>query len=295
MIRQPVKIGSITAEANATKNLTIPVGHKGTICGLYFMPCNGANPVTDKAVVLNSVEKLMLEVTHQTEGGFAILNDVTPELLYFRELYYGKTRGMVNEGAIITYDPSAAQRGGEAAANMRNLGTADLSDMNLRVTFNGTVTGLTRIDVYADIDYNLKANLGVHVRMAHVTAPVAATGGDVEIANLPCVDARFAYETIFIQENSLTNVTVDKTSFVINGSDWKFRDIPRKLFERLQVEAHRAPQTGFMSYDFAKEDNPSYFLQGGMAEIKLIPTFKAGTSPKGGNVKVWYEIIRIGK
>ncbi|MFA5689002.1 MAG: hypothetical protein WC959_07625 [Kiritimatiellales bacterium] len=291
MIRKPVKIGSIHADDGAVKDLAIPTGHRGTYCSFYFMPYDADTPVSDTAVVLDAVEKLTLEATSHTEGGFQILNDVTPEFLYFREQYYAQQRGITNTGSIITYDPSAAQRGGEAAANIRNIGTADLSDMNLRMTFKSTVADLTRIDVYADIDYNLKAKIGVHNRIAHVTAPVPAAGGVVEITNLPCVDGRYAYETMIIQEPS--KLTADRTSLVVNGSDWQFRDIPRKLFERMQVEACRKPQSGFAVYDFAKEDSPLYFLPGGMAELKLIPEFTAAGGATAGSAKIWFELLRV--
>lgn len=302
MIRQPVKIGTITASASGVLDLTIPVGHGGTICG-FFMQCfDTAGAAATVAHVKLAISKINLSVTHKTDGGFPILNDVTPTLLYARELYYAQSRGLsANTTGVLHYDPSAAMRGGEAAANIRNLGTKDLIDMVLRVTFASSLASGTnpdktfgRIDVYADIDYNLVENLGAHVRIAKVTEPVGVAGGEVEVRGLPRVDGRYGYETIMIHSGGLTDMTISKVSLVINGNDWLLRDIPKEVLDRQLILQDRTPQTGFTVIDFAKEDNPAYFLPGGMNEIKVLPTFVAGGGAAAGNVSVWYEIIRKG-
>ncbi len=293
MIRNPVKIGTIAAAASSVLDLSIPVGHNGTICGLFFQCFASAGTASPIANVKTAIEKINLSVTHKTEGGFSILNDVTPTFLYFRELFYGKARGLAaNTTGAMHYDPSAAMRGGEAAQNVRNLGTRDLSDMVLRVTFASAITNVARIDVFADIDYNLIADLGEHVRIGKVSNPVTVTGGDVEITNLPRIDRKFGYEAIHIHSGGLTDMTVTKYSLVLNGNDWQLRDVPKEIIDR-QLSLHaRSVETGFASLDFAKEDNPLYFLPGGMSEIKLIPNFLAGGSAAAGTVSVWYETIK---
>jgi hypothetical protein len=295
MIRQPVKIGTITAVASGVLDLSIPVGHNGTICGLFLQCFASAGTASPIANVKTAIDKINLSVTHKAEGGFALLNDVTPTFLYARELYYAQSRGLsANTTGVLHYDPSAAMRGGEAAANIRNIGTKDLIDMVLRVTFASSITNVARVDVYADIDYNLVENLGAHVRIAKVTEPVGVTGGEVEVRGLPRVDGRYGYETIMIHSGGLTDMTISKVSLVINGNDWLLRDIPKEVLDRQLILQDRTPQTGFTVIDFAKEDNPAYFLPGGMNEIKVLPTFVAGGSAAAGNVSVWYEIIRKG-
>jgi hypothetical protein len=295
MIRQPVKIGTITAAASGVLDLSIPVGHGGTICGLFLQCFASAGTASPIANVKSAIDKINLSVTHKTEGGFPILNDVTPTFLYARELYYAQSRGLsANTTGVLHYDPSAAMRGGEAAANIRNLGTKDLLDMVLRVTFASSITNVARVDVYADIDYNLVENLGAHVRIGKVTEPVGVAGGEVEVRGLPRVDARYGYETIIVHSGGLTDMTISKVSLVINGNDWLIRDIPKEVLDRQLILQDRTPQTGFTVIDFAKEDNPAYFLPGGMNEIKVLPTFVAGGSAAAGNVSVWYEIIRRG-
>lgn len=295
MIRQPVKIGTITASASGVLDLTIPVGHGGTICGLFMQCFASAGTASPIANVKTAIDKINLSVTHKTEGGFPILNDVTPTFLYARELYYAQSRGLsANTTGVLHYDPSAAMRGGEAAANIRNLGTKDLIDMVLRVTFASSITNVARIDVYADIDYNLVENLGSHVRIGKVTEPVGVAGGEVEVRGLPRVDGRYGFETIMVHSGGLTDMTISKVSLVINGNDWLLRDIPKEVLDRQLILQDRTPQAGFTVIDFAKEDNPAYFLPGGMNEIKVLPTFVAGGSAAAGNVSVWYEIIRRG-
>jgi len=295
MIRQPVKIGTITATESGVLDLTIPVGHGGTICGLFMQCFASAGTASPIANVKTAIDKINLSVTHKTEGGFPILNDVTPTFLYARELYYAQSRGLsANTTGVLHYDPSAAMRGGEAAANIRNLGTKDLIDMVLRVTFASSITNVARIDVYADIDYNLVENLGSHVRIAKVTEPVGVAGGEVEVRGLPRIDNRYGYETIMVHSGGLTDMTISKVSLVINGNDWLMRDIPKEVLDRQLILQDRTPQAGFTVIDFAKEDNPAYFLAGGMNEIKVLPTFVAGGSAAAGNVSVWYEIIRKG-
>jgi hypothetical protein len=295
MIRQPVKIGSITAAASSVVDLNIPVGHNGTICG-FFMQCfasgGTASPVAN---VKTAIEKINLSVTHKQEGGFSLLNDVTPTFLYFRELYYAKSRGLAdNTTGVLHYDPSAAMRGGELAANIRNIGTRDLTDMVLRVSFASSITNVARIDVYADIDYNLIADLGAHVRIGKVSNPVAVAGGEVEVSNIPKFDKNFGFEALHIHSGALTDMTISKVSLVLDGKDWKYRDIPKEVIDRQLILQDRQPQTGFTTLDFAKEDNPAYFLQGGMSELKLLPTFVAGGSAAAGNVAVWYETVKLG-
>jgi hypothetical protein len=295
MIRQPVKIGTITAAASGVLDLSIPVGHNGTICGLFLQCFASAGTASPIANVKTAIDKINLSVTHKAEGGFALLNDVTPTFLYARELYYAQSRGLsANTTGVLHYDPSAAMRGGEAAANIRNLGTRDLTDMVLRVTFASSITNVARIDVFADIDYNLIADLGAHVRIGKVSEPVGIAGGEVEVRGLPRIDSRFGYEAIHIHSASLTDMTVSKVSLVINGNDWLMRDIPKDVIDRQLILQNRAPQTGFATLDFAKEDNPVYFLNGGMSEIKLLPTFVAGGGAAAGSVTVWYETIRKG-
>lgn len=293
MIRVPVKIGTITAAASGVLDLPIPVGHNGTICGLFFQCFASAGTASPIANVKTAIDKINLSVTHKTEGGFSILNDVTPTFLYARELYYAQSRGLsANTTGVLHYDPSAAMRGGEAAANIRNLGTRDLSDMVLRFTFASSITNVARVDVYADIDYNLIADLGAHVRIGKVTEPVGIAGGEVEIRGLPRVDSRFGYEAIHVHSASLTDMTISKLSLVLNGNDWLLRDVPKEVIDRQLILQNRSPQTGFTTIDFAKEDNPAYFLNGGMSEIKLLPTFVAGGGAAAGSVAVWYETIR---
>ncbi|MEI7850646.1 MAG: hypothetical protein WCH86_02325 [Kiritimatiellales bacterium] len=294
MIRNPVKIGTITAAASSVLDLSIPVGHNGTICGLYFQCFASGGTASTVAQIKAAIEKINLSVTHKTEGGFSILNDVSPTFLFFRELFYGKARGLAaNEAGMMHYDPSAAMRGDEAAQNIRNLGTRDLSDMVLRMTFASSITSVARIDVFADIDYNLIADLGEHVRIGRVTAPVTIGGGEVEVTNLPRLDKRFGYEALHIHSGGLTDMTVTKTTLVLNGNDFQLRDVPKAVTDRqLALQNRSVADAGFASLDFAKEDNPLYFLPGGMSEIKLIPTFLAGGTAAAGTVSVWYETIK---
>lgn len=295
MIRQPVKIGSLTASSGAVLDLSVPVGHNGTITGFTFHCVSNASTLAASTVaqIKTAISKINLSVTHKTEGTFAILNDVSPTFLFARELYYAQSRGLAaNVDGILHYDPSAAMRGGEAASNIRNLGTRDLTDMVIRVTFGGTITGVVRVDVYAEIDYNLIADLGAHVRIAKASESVGVAGGEVEVRGLPRIDSRFGYEAIHVHSASLTDMTISKVSMVIDGSNWLYRDIQKEIIDRALILQNRKPQDGFTTLDFAKEDNPAYFLNGGMSEIKLLPTFVAGGSAAAGSVAVWYETLR---
>jgi hypothetical protein len=294
MIRQPVKIGSITAAASAMVDLNVPVAHGGTICGIFMQCFDGSGDASPVANVKSAITKINLSVTHNTQGGFPLLNDVTPTFLYTRELLFTGTRGLsANSTGVLHYDPSAAARAGEQAANIRNIGTMDLTDMVLRMTFAGTITNVARVDVYAEIDYNLKANLGSHVRIGKVTKPVAIGGGDVEANNLPTFDKSLGYEFLHIHSGGLTDMTISKLSVVVDNSDWKLRDVPKAIIDRGLILSDITPQTGFMTIGFAKEDNPAYYLQCGMGEFKVIPTFVAGGSAAAGTVDIWYETVKL--
>lgn len=288
MIRNPVKIGTIEAVAGATKDLSVPVGHNGTICGLYFMPKDGDNDVALVETVNNAVESILLEATSNKLGTFPILDRVTPAFLYMRELYYSATRGVVNSGAIISYDPSASYGKDEEHRILQNLGTQDLSAMNVRVVFKGVVANLTHVDVWADIDYNIIQPLGVHTRIAKMSVSVPANGGQIEVDTLPKFDPTYAYTVMHISEPE--NLAVKSLTLLTNGTVYNHRDTPNVLLDRLATENDRSPQPGFCHLDFAKEDIARYFLPAGMSEMKLMPTF-AGVGGAGTST-VWYEVLK---
>lgn len=294
MIRKMTKLGSIPASAGGFEQLSVPIGHKGTFCAFYLMPRNGTAAAASVAVVNAAIAEITLRLNEEGTGNFNILPQVPPSLLYFRELFYAGLRGVANSGTVITYDPSAAWRAGEAGANIRNIGTANLKEMVIALKFQAAIAGLTHVDVYADIDYNQVTKLGAHTRIEKINPLVAGSGGKPEITSLTKIDKNFGYEAIHLHYGALTDLTISDLSLYLNGSNAQFTDIPVDLINRSLVEAGRAPQAGYTSLDFAKEDSPLYFLDGGMGEIKLVPNFVDGGAGADGYCPIWCEIVRKG-
>ncbi len=289
MIRNMQKIGVIQAVNNGVEDMSIPVGHNGTICGLYFV-CKGAGAVT-VANVKAAISAIRLEATHDQEGGINILDDVTPERLYSRELRHGAVKGIENDN-ILSYDPSAIYgRDAENAAYL-NLGCADLRDLNLRITFGASFTAVNRIEVYIDIDYNLIAKLGAHIRIGKVRPFVTAAGGEVEVTEMPKFDKRFGYAAIHIEQPA--GLLVDSVSVVRNGNKIDMDDVPMSLLDRTAMENGRTPQADCATIDFSKEDHHAYFLPCGMNEFKVTPKFVAGSGAADSYFTVWHEVIKRG-
>ncbi len=293
MIRNPIKLGVLQAEANGNRPLEIEVGHGGTISQFLFRCRNGSSAAT-QAAILAALNTIPLDETQVNEGNFAPLNKVTPKFLNFREQLHYQALGIVNEDGMLSYDPAAGTGKDELRRDQLTLGTQDLISMTLTPEWAGSVTGITHIEVYADIDYNLVQPLGEHVRIGRLTDSVSATGGEVEMTEFPKMDARYGYNAIHIEEliDDGDDLTVDEVTIVINGTQFPFRDVPADVIERLQKYGYRRPQAGFFTLDFNKEDVHQYFLPAGMNELKIVPSFEVTGTPTGGNFPAWYELIK---
>jgi len=292
MKRDFVEIGTVVVEAGGTGDIAFQLGHEGTVCGIQMLMYNGTTPVAATATNKTAIESIKLSLNEEKNGRIEILPSVPVRFLYFREQFYGASRGVVNSGAMVTYNPSAAFRAGEGESNIRDLGTKNLKDMVLRYKFGQTITGLTRIVVIAEIDYNLKDNLGTHTRIGYIRVPVPASGGKVELTTLPVLEPDFAYDAFHLDLTECPGLTVDSYTLYINGIATGLQDTPKASVDRALLECHRTPQADFASIDFAKEDNARYYLPGGMSSIKLVPNFVAAEGAVAGHVTCWYEQIR---
>lgn len=294
MIRNPIREGVLTAENDGVKPLELQIGHGGTINQFIFRVRNGANAAT-KAAALSALKTITLEVTHKTVGTFALLNKVSTKLLQYREEFYYESLGIVNEDGILIYDPAAGVGKDEIRRDDLTLGCQDLSAMVLTPEWASDVAGVTHIEVYTDTDFNLVQPLKECIMIGRITDNVAAAGGEVEITELPTMDASYAYMAIHIEEEDDgggNSLLVDTLTIQIDGKKYEYRDVPRDVIERLAKYGYRDPQSGFFTVDFNKEDVAQYELPAGMRQFKVIPEFAATGAPTGGSFNCWYELVR---
>lgn len=293
MIRNPIRLGVLTAENDGRAPLNIPTGHGGTISQLIFLVRNGAAAATI-AATKTALSNLTLEVTHQKEGTFALLNKATPKYLLFREQFFYEALGITNEAGVLTYDPAAGVGKDEIRRDQLTIGCQDLTNMVLTPEWAADVTGVSHIEVWADIDYNLVQPLGEHIRVGRSTDKVLAAGGEVEITELPVMDATFGYMNIHMEEEDDgggNSLLVDNVTIEIDGKQFPYKSVKRSVIERLLKYCYRKPQSGVFSLDFNKEDISQYVLPAGMKQFKITPEFTATGAPTGGNFNIWYELI----
>jgi hypothetical protein len=288
MIRVPFSAGSLTVTANSNANLKIPTDHNGTITGVSLLFYNGTALVTNAAYITAAIKSLWLRCSMKTGDAFDIIQQgTTPDKILHRELFYNESRGLVTSPSILEYDPSTSYGKDAEHKAFLNLGCADISTLVLDVAFGANITGINRVEVFYELDEALKANLGAHSRFGWSTITVPATGGVVDIDNLP--KGNFRYQAIHIGEVAL--MTVGKVTLQVNTTGFPMRDVPRVVSDRLLVKSDRAPQDGVYSLDFAKEDHAAYFLPGNMSDFKVKPEFVPGVDAVEVTLPIWWEVI----
>ena len=289
MIRKPFKIGSIEATAGGNKQLSIPT-NMGTLTGLYMMPIAGSLPVGQLEDIYDAIKDFRIEVSPKNGMSFDLVKPSSPKRLYQRERYFGATRGVTNDPAIISYHPSAVLFTDEEHRAYLNIGCSDLAAITLDVNFKSDVMGLTRIDVWCEFDSGMIGNLGAHTRIGSISPKIPATGGDIEITTLPKnTDGQFQYQAVHIEVPA--NMDIESVTVVVNSDQFIFREVPISLLRRMQIEADREPQANLVTIDFSKEAFAAYFLPGKMSDFKIIPRFKALAGAVETNIEVWYELL----
>jgi len=288
MYRTPISAGSLEVIANSNRNLKIPTDHNAVISSLSFLFYKGTTLVTDKAETLLAIQSLWLRASMNNGNAFDIIQQgTTLDKLFHRELYYNASRGLTNSGSILEYDPSTSYAKAAEQKAYLSIGCADISTLVLDVAFGATLNGITRVEVFYELDELMVQNLGAHSRIGWTTVTVPAAGGVIDIDTLP--KGNFKYQAIHIGEVAL--MKVGKISLQINTTGFPMRDVPRIVNDRLLVKNDRTPQTNVFSLDFAKEDYAAYYLPGQMSDFKVRPEFVPGSGAVAVTLPVWWEVI----
>lgn len=288
MYRTPISAGSVEVIANSNRSLKIPTDHNAVISSLSFLFYKGTTLVTDKAEVLLAVTSMWLRASMKNGQAFDIIQQgTTLDKLFHRELFYNASRGLVNSGSILEYDPSTSYAKDAEHKAYLSIGCNDISTLVLDVAFGATLNGITRVEVFYELDELMIQNLGAHSRIGWTTVTVPAAGGVIDIDTLP--KGNFKYQAIHIGEVAL--MKVGKISLQINTTGFPMRDVPRVVNDRLLVKSDRTPQTNVFSLDFAKEDYAAYYLPGQMSDFKVRPEFVPGSGAVAVTLPIWWEVI----
>ena len=288
MIRQLQKLGTVQVADGAQEPLEIDIKHKGTIGRLLFQGFNGGNKCAGTALA-DALSSLTLKVDHMNGDGFALLNKATPTFLDYRHKFHYDTIGVNTSADMIHFDPAAGVGKDEGRRNQLMYGTQDLKSMTMDFDFAADTTDCTRIDLWGEVDYNLKQNLGEHLRIGSQSVTVPAVGGEVEISTIPFDNPNLCINALHMQEPNL--LSVDEWTIAVNSKQYPLRDTRQDIINKMLEFSYRTVQAGFATLDFNKEDVPAYFFEAGLGSLLVTPNFVAGGGAVTANGRIWYEQI----
>ncbi len=288
MIRNPLKIGSVNVSDGGNEPIEIDIKHQGTFGKFIFQGWNGGTLCAGTALA-DALANLTLSVDHQNGDGFALLNKVTPSFLNYRDAFHYETIGVAASASQINFDPAAGVGKDEGRRNQLTIGTADLKAMTAEFQYSADTTGCTRIDIWADVDFNLKQELGDHVRIGSQSVTVPAGGGQVEISTIPFDNPNLCLNALHFEEPA--HLSVADWTVAINSKQYPYRDVPQVIINRWLEYRYRSPQAGFATVDFNKEDVPAYFFETGLGSLLVTPNFADDGAGVTSNGRLWYEQI----
>ena len=289
MIRNLQKLRSVEVSESGNKPLPIDIKHQGTIGRLAFLGFNGAALCVATAFK-DALDALTLSVTHKNDGNFALVNSLTPGFMDYRHLLHYESLGLSTAAHLLHYDPAAGTGKDESRRNQLTLGTRDLKDMVLDFEFAADTTGCTRVEVWGEVDYNLKQDLGEHIRINSQDKLVPAAGGSVEISTIPFESPELCLNAFHLEEP--TDLVVEDWTISINSKQYPLRDVRQDMINQMLKYCYRSPQAGYATLDFNKEDLPAYFFETGLGSLLVAPNFAVDGVPVTANCRLWYEQVR---
>ena len=287
MIRNLQKLGTVQVGDGATEIMNIDVKHGGTLGRMLIKGFNGS-AACDETAMPSGIANITLKADMQSGDSFALLNKVTPAFLTYRYVFFAGAVAL--NPSMLYYDPAAGTRKDEGRRNQLTIGTADMSALSMQFEFAADTTGLTRLEVWGEVDFNLVQPLGEHIRIGSQSVGVPAAGGQVEISTIPFDSASLCLQAFHMQEPS-TKLLVNDWTISINSKQFPYRDVPQDVIDQMQAFAERKKFAGFATIDFNKEDVPAYFFQTGLGSLLVTPNFKALDGAVAANGRIWYEQI----
>ncbi len=257
-----------TVASNSTVTNTIPTG--GSIYGIFLRCLAGtadatiANIAADIARVLVRIDgEPILDATGAQiqalvnflggANGANVTNGVLP--LYFAQ--WGKNGSGVGASAVGTW----------VAASAFKLGTLNVGQITVDVTFNSAALTVTAVECYVQRT-DERVPLGSHVR--YLPYPQAFSGtGAYEISTLPKAPGTGLLDLHIFNAN-VTNATVKVNNVPV------FDQVPTTLNQNILERAGFDPQTGVFSISMALANTADAFLPfDGVTDYRVAPTFSS--------------------
>lgn len=284
-----IKIGSCTATASNIHQFDLHGKGKGTYKRFFLKIFNGtaAAPVAN---IKTSIATISLTAGKNT-GNESILDKVTPTLLFMLELYHNSYKGLTaNVAGELHIDPAMVLGLNAFDRRLYSLGTADLNTLTMDIQFGGTLTNVSRVELWAEYDpYDIQP-LGAHIEIKKVSPAIATEATSLEITELPRFNVGVGICAYHIEQ--LNSSVVSSVEVKLNGKDRVWPDVPKSIMDRKLALSRRAPQSTWAHVDFSADDFSGSFLRGGMGELLVVPTFSTAPTA-GGNLPIWVVSVKL--
>lgn len=285
----PSHIKSISLQSNSPHRIKVPTngGTYKQFILRFFKEDGSATTLAETKAALRS---LTLEANRNRET-FPLLDALSVDDFNMLMLRYGAHNGLAIVGNQIVYTPSQVYGADEYHRRILNIGTEDLTSLVWDVKTNPALGNVARLEVYAIYDENDRQNLGAHRRIGFINPPLeAGRTGKMDNISLPRYDYRFGYSAIHMQVPA--GAAIGELSQKRNTNVHDFTDVPVSVFELQDKMVGRAPQTGWVHLDYAREGVPTAFLPAGFDTLEIEPNVTTASADPA-SVKVLYEIIEL--
>lgn len=271
-LKQP-DLNNVVTDGFATTKMTTTGTHYAMI--LEFLDNTGAAvPVAD---IISEIGAITAEI-----NGVAILDRVTPDFLFKRELFFGAAHGVENQAGIINHDWTwtnldvASQRAKYAIGTEGEAANGGVGDFSVEVEC-GTLVKVAKIKCYAVVSSE-KRKIGTHIRIGRFTDNFAGTG-DFEITKLPKDGGKTAYKALWFGEGSgaIADMTLQVNDTIVK------QQVSAAINSRELKGAGRTPQTGFYVLDFnTLNTDGDYLTMAGVDDFRQ--TINFSTQPDSFNI-----------
>jgi hypothetical protein len=247
-----------TIASSSTVTNTIPTG--GSIYGIYLRVRKGAG-VASIAEIAADILRVQLRL-----DGEPILDASAAQIQALVNYLAGDIKGgAVTNGILPLYFAQAQMRGWEKGAALFRIGTANIAQITLDITFGAAALATTGIEVHVDRTDEVMP-LGSHIRFLPYPQSFAGTGA-YEISTLPKVPNSALLDLHTFAAN-ISEVTVKLNNVPVH--DQVSAELNNNLLER----AGFTPQTNVytVSQNRSRQSN-DFLLFDGITDYRLVPTF----------------------